>query len=64
MIPTIIRSWLQASGYKSTNYGPAYIRKEVESAEANGGVGWLLWSPGCEYWAAWKAFPVVTDAGP
>ncbi len=54
---TIVRSWLQASSYKSTNYGPDYIRKEVESAESNGGVGWLLWSPGCEYWAAWRAFP-------
>jgi hypothetical protein len=56
---TIIRSWLQASGYKSSNYGPAYLVKEAESTESNGGVGWLLWSPGCDYWAAWKAFPVV-----
>jgi hypothetical protein len=56
---TIIRSWLQASSYKSTNYGPDYLVKEAKSAEANGGVGWLLWSPGCEYWAAWRAFPPV-----
>jgi hypothetical protein len=56
---TIIRSWLQASGYKSTNYGPDYILKEAKSAEANGGVGWLLWNPGCDYWAAWRAFPVA-----
>jgi hypothetical protein len=56
---TIIRSWLQASGYKSTNYGPDYLVKEAKSAEGNGGVGWLLWSPGCDYWAAWRAFPVV-----
>jgi hypothetical protein len=60
---TIIRSWLQASSYKATNYGPQYILKEAKSAEANGGVGWLLWSPGCDYWAAWRAFPVL-DAGP
>jgi hypothetical protein len=57
---TIIRSWLQASGYKSTNYGPDYILKEAASAETNGGVGWLLWSPGCDYWAALRAFPVTT----
>jgi len=56
---TIIRSWLQASSYKSTNYGPDYLIKEAKSAEANGGVGWLLWSPGCDYWAAWRAFPVA-----
>jgi hypothetical protein len=59
---TIIRSWLQASGYKSTNYGPDYVLKEAKSAEANGGVGWLLWNPGCDYWAAWRAFPVVDKA--
>jgi hypothetical protein len=56
---TIIRSWLQASSYKSTTYGPGYILKEAASATANGGVGWLLWSPGCDYWAAWRAFPVL-----
>jgi hypothetical protein len=56
---TIIRSWLQASSYKATNYGPDYILKEAKSAESNGGVGWLLWNPGCDYWAAWRAFPVV-----
>jgi hypothetical protein len=59
---TIIRSWLQASSYKSTNYGPDYILKEAKSAEANGGVGWLLWNPGNDYWAAWRAFPVVADS--
>jgi hypothetical protein len=56
---TVIRSWLQASGWKSTNYGPDYLVKEAKSAEANGGVGWLLWNPGCDYYAAWRAFPVV-----
>ncbi len=56
---TVVRSWLQASGWKSTNYGPDYLAKEAKSAEANGGVGWLLWNPGCDYNAAWRAFPVV-----
>jgi hypothetical protein len=56
---TLVRSWLQASGWKSTNYGPDYLAKEAKSAEANGGVGWLLWNPGCDYYAAWRAFPVV-----
>ena len=48
-----------AAMYKSTNYGPDYVLKEAKSAEANGGVGWLLWNPGCDYWAAWRAFPAV-----
>jgi hypothetical protein len=57
---TIVRSWLQASAYKASNYGPGYLVKEAEAAERNGGVGWLLWSPGCDYWAAWRAFPLAS----
>jgi len=56
---TIVRSWLQASSYKSHTYGPDYILKEAKAAEENGGKGWLLWSPGCDYWAAWRAFPAT-----
>jgi hypothetical protein len=54
---TVVRSWLQASAYKARTYGPEYILAEAKAAEESGGKGWLLWSPGCEYWAAWRAFP-------
>jgi hypothetical protein len=56
---TIIRPWLQASSFRTTKFGPKYIQEEIQSAEANGAVGWLMWSAGNNYWAVWKALPVV-----
>ena len=41
---TIMRPWLQASAYKTSKYGPQYIRDEIKSAEAGGAVGGYLGS--------------------
>jgi hypothetical protein len=57
---TLIRPWLQASSYKTPNYGPQYLRDEIKSAEKSGAVGWLMWDPGNSYWAVWGALPVVS----
>jgi LysM repeat protein len=54
---TIFRTWLQAFPLRSSNYGPAYVVAEAKSAESTGGVGWLMWSPACEYSAVWNGFP-------
>jgi hypothetical protein len=56
---TVVRPWLQASEYKTTKYGPQYVRDEIASAEKNGAVGWLLWNPSNTYWAVWDALPRV-----
>jgi hypothetical protein len=56
---TIVRPYLQASAYKTPNYGPKYIQDEIRSAETSGAVGWLMWDPDNNYWAVWKALPVV-----
>jgi hypothetical protein len=56
---TIFRTWLQAFPLRSPSYGPAYVVAEAKSAEANGGVGWLMWSPACEYSAVWNGFPKI-----
>jgi hypothetical protein len=56
---TIVRPWLQAMAYKSSVFGPKYIQDEIQSAEANGGTGWLMWDPDNNYWAVWAALPVV-----
>jgi hypothetical protein len=53
----VIRSWLQAFAWKAPNYGPKYLVEEARQAETNGGVGWLMWSPGNDYSAAWNGFP-------
>jgi hypothetical protein len=57
----IVRPWLQASSFRTTSFGPKYIQDEIRSAEASGGVGWLMWSAGNNYWAVWKALPVVAE---
>ncbi len=56
---TIFRTWLQAFPLRSPSYGPKYVVDEAKSAEANGGVGWLMWSPACEYSAVWNGFPKI-----
>jgi hypothetical protein len=55
----VIRSWLQAFGWHAPNYGPKYLVEETKQAEANGGTGWLMWSPGNDYYAAWAGFPAT-----
>ncbi len=57
----VIRSWLQAFGWKAPNYGPKYLVDEAREAETNGGVGWLMWSPSNDYNAAWLGFHAVKE---
>jgi len=56
---TVIRSWLQAFPQRSPSFGSGYIQKAVKSVEGAGGVGWLMWHPGCNYGATWGAFPKI-----
>ena len=60
---TIVRPWLQAAAFRTTEFGPRYIQDEIRSAEANGATGWLLWDAGNSYWAVWRALPLVDEAG-
>lgn len=61
---TIFRTWLQAFPQRVTNYGPKYVFAQAKHAEESGGVGWLMWSPGCEYSAVWGAWPVINKKKP
>lgn len=54
---TIFRTWLQAFPLGVTHYGPQYLQAQAKHAEASGGVGWLMWSPACEYNAVWNGWP-------
>ncbi|HEV3194322.1 MAG TPA: putative glycoside hydrolase [Polyangiaceae bacterium] len=58
----IVRPWLQASSYKTPNYGPQYVLDEIKSAESSGAVGWLFWDPANSYWPVWKGLPRVDRA--
>jgi len=59
---TVVRSWLQAFAWRTTVYGSKYVVDQAESAEKNGGVGWAMWSPACEYSAVYNGFPPKKDA--
>jgi hypothetical protein len=53
----VVRPWLQAMYYKSSEYGPSYLAKEIRSAGDNGGVGWLMWNPQQDWGIPFQAVP-------
>lgn len=53
----VVRPWIQAESYKTTNYSPQYLKDEIKTGTEAGGVGWLMWNPGQEYGYAWAAVP-------
>jgi hypothetical protein len=61
---TLMRPWLQASAYKASAFGPKYIQDEIRNAESSGAVGWLMWDPDNNYWAVWRALPLVARSEP
>jgi hypothetical protein len=61
---TVVRSWIQAFAWRTSIYGTKYVVDQAKSAEANGGVGWGMWSPSCEYSAVYNGWPVKTPAAP
>ena len=54
---TVFRTWLQAFPLGVTHYGSAYLLAQAKSAETSGGVGWLMWSPSCDYAQVWTGWP-------
>ena len=54
---TVVRAWLQAFAWRTSVYGSKYVVDQAKSAEANGGTGWAMWSPSCEYSAVYNGFP-------
>lgn len=58
---TIVRAWLQAFAWRTSIYGTKYVVDQAVSAEKNGGVGWAMWSPSCEYGVVYSGFPPHAD---
>lgn len=61
---TVVRSWLQAFAWRTSIYGTKYVVDQAKSAEANGGVGWAMWSPSCQYSAVYNGFPMIDAEKP
>ncbi|MBS2013166.1 MAG: hypothetical protein JST00_09780 [Deltaproteobacteria bacterium] len=54
---TVVRAWIQAFPWRTNVFGAKYVVDQAKSAEANGGVGWAMWSPSCEYSSVYSGFP-------
>lgn len=54
---TVVRAWIQAFPWRTNVFGSKYVVDQAKSAEANGGVGWAMWSPSCEYSSVYSGFP-------
>ena len=51
----IVRPWLQAFMWRSPEYGPNYLAREIVEAKRGEGIGYAMWNPGGHYGDAWVA---------
>ena len=55
----VLRPWLQAFAWRTKTYSPEYILKQVETAKAHGGTGFLFWNANNDYSKPFTAMPVM-----
>jgi hypothetical protein len=53
----VIRPWLQAFHWRTKTYSPEYIKIQVETARAKGGIGFLFWNAANDYSKPYEAMP-------
>ena len=53
----VIRPWLQAFHWRTKTYSPEYIKVQVETARAKGGIGFLFWNAANDYSKPFAAMP-------
>jgi hypothetical protein len=58
----VIRPWLQAFHWRTKTYSPEYIKVQVETAKAKGGVGFLFWNAANDYSKPFVAMPEMKAA--
>jgi hypothetical protein len=55
----VLRPWLQAFRWRTKTYSPEYILKQVSTAKAHGGDGFLFWNAANDYSKPFSAMPVM-----
>jgi hypothetical protein len=55
----VIRPWLQAFGWRTPSYSPAYVHTQVVVAREKGGMGYLFWNARNDYS---KVFPAMSES--
>lgn len=58
----VIRPWLQAFHWRTRTYSPEYIKIQVETAKAKGGIGFLFWNAANDYSKPFTAMPEMKSA--
>jgi hypothetical protein len=58
----VIRPWLQAFHWRTKTYSPEYIKIQVETARAKGGIGFLFWNAANDYSKPYVAMPEMRAA--
>jgi len=58
----VIRPWLQAFRWRTKTYSPEYIKIQVETARAKGGIGFLFWNAANDYSKPYEAMPEMKSA--
>jgi hypothetical protein len=58
----VIRPWLQAFHWRTKTYSPEYIKIQVETARAKGGIGFLFWNAANDYSKPYDAMPEMKAA--
>jgi hypothetical protein len=58
----VIRPWLQAFRWRTKTYSPEYIKIQVETARAKGGIGFLFWNAANDYSKPYEAMPEMKAA--
>ena len=58
----VIRPWLQAFHWRTKTYSPEYIKIQVETAKAKGGIGFLFWNAANDYSKPYAAMPEMKSS--